>query len=364
MKNMLCRLGAVCVFTVLVAASSPQINAQVASGVSPTKSPSDEETNQAELLKSYLQLREHLQATQLAIASSRVEAETAERNQTVGLAEKLEAIKSAMDADRERTRLESQRAQVQRAETERQQLERLNRTILWIAGIVGSVAFLAVVVGPLLQWRAINRLTQVVASLSRPGALTQPAPATTESRGSDQAVVASTQRVQAMIDRMERRISELENTADRPSPTGTVATTSTYISAQPNPRTVSSNDHATRIRLLLGNGHALLAAGKAKEAIGCYNEVLKLDLNHAEALVKRGAALERLKQDDEAIQCYDRAIRADAKMTLAYLYKGGVCNRLERYEEASRCYEQALRTEDESRAAAHVVDRVYPADRL
>ena len=81
---------------------------------------------------------------------------------------------------------------------------------------------------------------------------------------------------------------------------------------------------------------------------------MKLNLNHAEALVKRGAALEKLKQDDEAIQCYDRAIKADAKMTLAYLYKGGVCNRLERYEEASKCYEQALRTEDESRAAAHV----------
>ena len=77
-------------------------------------------------------------------------------------------------------------------------------------------------------------------------------------------------------------------------------------------------------------------------------------LNHAEALVRRGAALEKLKQDDEAIQCYDRAIKADSKMTLAYLYKGGVCNRLERYEEASKCYEQALKTEDESRAAAHV----------
>jgi tetratricopeptide (TPR) repeat protein len=354
MKNMLCRLGARCVFTVLVAASSPQINAQVASGVPPAKSLTDEETNQAELLKSYLQLREHLQATQHAIASSRVEAEKAERNQAVGLAEKLEAIKAAMDADRERTRLESQRAQAQRAETERQQLERLNRVILWIVVIVGGVALLAVVVGPLLQWRAINRLTQVVASLPRSGALAQPAPPAVEGRVSDQTAVASAQRIQSLVDRMERRISELENTSGRQSPTGTVATTSTYISAQPNPRTVSSNDHASRIRLLLGNGHSLLAAGKAKEAIGCYNEVLRLDLHHAEALVKRGAALEKLKQDDEAIQCYDRAIRADAKMTLAYLYKGGVCNRLERYEEASRCYEQALRTEDESRAAAHL----------
>jgi tetratricopeptide (TPR) repeat protein len=160
--------------------------------------------------------------------------------------------------------------------------------------------------------------------------------------------------MQGMIERMERRIFELEHTAGQSSPSLPVATTSTFLSADGVPRSVVANSQPSRIKVLLAKGHSLLNEGKAKEAVACYNEVLKIDLNHPEALVKRGAALERLKQDDEAIQCYDRAIKADAKMTLAYLYKGGVCNRLERYEEASKCYEQALRTEDESRAAAHV----------
>jgi len=38
----------------------------------------------------------------MAVANSRVEAETAARIQAAALSEKLEAIKSAMDAERER----------------------------------------------------------------------------------------------------------------------------------------------------------------------------------------------------------------------------------------------------------------------
>ena len=64
------------------------------------------------------------------------------------------------------------------------------------------------------------------------------------------------------------------------------------------------------------------------------------------ALVKKGAALERLRKFDEAIDCYDRAIAADDSMTIAYLYKGGLFNRMERFNEALECYEQALRTQE------------------
>ena len=75
MKKMLHRLSAFCVITVLVAVASGQTSAPVASAIPAAKSPSPEELSQAELLKSYLQLREQLQATQLAIATSRIEAE-------------------------------------------------------------------------------------------------------------------------------------------------------------------------------------------------------------------------------------------------------------------------------------------------
>jgi tetratricopeptide (TPR) repeat protein len=354
MKNMLRRFGATCVIAVLVITASGQVSAP---GIPPVTSPNPDELSQAELLKSYMQLRELLQATQLAIATSRIEADVTARAQAAALAERIEEVKSAMNAERDRHRIETERAQTERIESERRQLEqqRSNRVILWIAVGIGGVALLAIVAGPLLQWRAINHLAQVVAARPQLPAPVQPALLTAESGAfADHTVTVTNQRIQGMIDRMEKRIFELEHTAGQSAARGAVATTSTYISAGTTPRAIGSNDHTSRIKQLLGNGHSLLASGKAKEAVACYNEVLKLDLNHAEALVKRGAALEKLKQDDEAIQCYDRAIKADAKMTLAYLYKGGVCNRLERYEEATRCYEQALRTEDESRAAAHV----------
>ncbi len=78
--------------------------------------------------------------------------------------------------------------------------------------------------------------------------------------------------------------------------------------------------------------------------------MLALDPNHTEALVKKGAALERLHKLNEAIECYDRAIAVDGSMTTAYLYKGGLYNRLERFKEALQCYEKALRTHDQRRS--------------
>lgn len=354
MKNLLCRFGASLAATVLLFLASGRLCAQEAPGLSSANPRVSEEAHQAELVKSYLQLREHLQTAQRALAASRVEEESVERNQSTILATRLEAIKTALDAERERTRLEADRNLNQRAELERGYLARSNSRMLWVAIVVGGLAIIAMIAGLFLQWRAINRLAAILAGRPPQLETSSSATASSESRiNSDQPAVTN-QRIQGVVERLERRVLELEGPTGHRVPTGPVATTSTYISGQTMPRSIEPVDLAARIRLLLANGHSLLAVGKAQEAAACYNEVLRLDLNHAEALVKRGAALERLKQDDEAIQCYDRAIRADAKMTLAYLYKGGVCNRLERYEEASRCYEQALRNEDASRAAAHV----------
>ncbi len=77
---------------------------------------------------------------------------------------------------------------------------------------------------------------------------------------------------------------------------------------------------------------------------------MSLEPGHAEAWVKKGAALERLGRLDDALQCYDRAIARDASLTIAYLHKGGLYNRLERFKEALECYEKALQTHDDRHA--------------
>jgi tetratricopeptide (TPR) repeat protein len=103
-------------------------------------------------------------------------------------------------------------------------------------------------------------------------------------------------------------------------------------------------DLQARIAARLEQGQSLLKQNDWEAAVHCFDEVLALAPSHSEALVKKGAALERLKKLNEAFECYDRAIAADESMTVAYLHKGGLCSRLERFKEALECYEKALRT--------------------
>jgi tetratricopeptide (TPR) repeat protein len=167
---------------------------------------------------------------------------------------------------------------------------------------------------------------------------------------SDQTVAFSNQRLLSVIDRMERRIFELEHTASPPLPAAPApAPVPSSNGTDASHRSTAASDQAAWVAVLLAKGRSLLATNKPQEAVVCYDEILKLDLQNAEALVKKGTALERLNRDDEALRCYNRAIEADRKMTLAYLHKGGVCNRLGRYEDALECYEQALRAEEKGK---------------
>ena len=324
----------------LLVAGRSELRAQTSAENPPVKSGSPDELSQAELLKSYLRVREQLHAEELSIVTNRLEAEATARAQAAAITEKLDAIKSVMAAERERQQLDAQRAA---AERERQQADaqQANRTVLWAASAIGGVGLLAMLFTALFQWRAINRMTDATALRPQLLAPTQQSLLTAGAgTPSGETVALSNQRLMSVIDRIERRIFELEHTTTTPP----IATNSVEVAVEADPvrRTVTSADHATPIAAMLGKGRALLNANKASEAVECYDEVLKLDANNSEALVKKGAALERLKQDLEALQCYDRAIKADHKMTLAYLSKGAVCNRLHRYDEAVECYEQAL----------------------
>lgn len=334
--------GALCVGLVFLVACS-DLQAQSASENAPAKS-NLEELSQAELMRSYLQVRDQLHATQLAIANSRAETEATARAQATAIAEKLEAIKSAMEAERQRQQVEMLRAN---AERERQQMEaqRSNRTVLWVAVGFGALGLIAMLFMPLVQLRTINRIAEV--ATQRPSS---PAPAALLQNDLDTlpgpTVALSNQRLMTVIERMEKRIFELEHTAVTTPPAVEAKGTN---GSDPTAHGSIAIDDAARVAVLLGKGKFLLSTNKAREAVACYDEILKIDPNHAEALVKKGAALERLKQDDAAIRCYDRAIEVNQKMTLAYLSKAGVCNRLGRYDEAMECYEQALQTEEEGK---------------
>ena len=154
------------------------------------------------------------------------------------------------------------------------------------------------------------------------------------------------QRLLGALERLEKRIYELEHTAHPPLQESAALPHPSNGEPAGAPADAPVTREAARITLLLGKGQSLLNLDQAEQALACFDKVLALDPSHPEALVKKGAALERLRKSDEALACYDRAIAADNAMTVAYLYKGGLFNRLERFGEALECYEQALRTQE------------------
>jgi tetratricopeptide (TPR) repeat protein len=314
----------------------------------PVRPAGQDEISAAELLKSLLLTREQLHAAQLAAVNARLEAETKSRQESEALNAKLEGLRSAIDTERAAQRAELQRTQAER-ERERLEMERNYRTLLWVVGGLAAAGLLVVLVSPWLQLRAINRLHD--SALAR-AQLPAPKPTGLLAQGmepgpAEQVVNSSNQRLLSMVDRIERRINALEQSAAPPVASGPVSSTTNLVAETDAARRAS--DQSAWVGVLLAKAQGLLKANKAQEALNCLEEILKLDPNHAEAWVKKGSALERLRQDEGAVRCYDRAIELNSALTLAYLLKGGVCNRLKRFDEAVTCYEEALKVEEAGR---------------
>jgi tetratricopeptide (TPR) repeat protein len=302
-------------------------------------------------IQAYLQLQEQMHATQLAVQQAREEAEATARRNNEATAERLKLIEQSLSLQRDQ---------------EMRSLQSAQRLILNVAGAFACVAILALLGAGWLQLRAMNRLAEVAAALST-GAMLRHPPEPAALPAGEAALTAvhepqlSNARLLAVIDRLEKRIHELENAARR-SPIltkapelngnkqGVVAVT--FPGAAPHEPPAAAGERSDPVALLMGKGQALLNLDQSEKALSCFEEILKLEPDHAEALVKKGTALERLKRVEEAIECYDRAIAANRSLTVAYLCKGGACNQLERFDEALACYEQALRTQEKSGASA------------
>jgi len=310
-----------------------------------------EETNEAQqTLRSYLQLQEQLHATLLTIERTRKEADAAAKANADTIAARLEAIEQTLGTQ-------------QRSAASL--LQNSNRVTLIAAGIFAGLGLLAMIFTAWFLLRAMNRLAAVAAAF--PTGHTLGAGSTTSFASTDlhrinvHPVEESSGQLLGVIERLEKRVHELEHTSHLSLPINQdvhhngashspEATSSPGAVPKPAPaeNTASTPAPGDHIAVILGKGQSLLSLDKAEEAIDCFDEALALDSHHAETLVKKGTALERLKRLDEAIACYDRAIAANRSMTLAYLYKGGVCNQLERFTEALECYELALRSQQKT----------------
>lgn len=266
-------------------------------------------------------------------------------------------------------------------ERQMQSAQNANRTILIVSGVFAALGLVCLLLISLVLMRAIGRFSEVAATT----------PAHAHLLGSGQAVAAlgagdvgaarrsaaeeASSRFQSALDQLQRRIVELEHSAQA-GVSGRAATTANAVPRTDSVRPAEAQGGSTvniepllpddepaasaaeegsapasRATVLLGKGQALLNLDSVEPALRCFEEALALEPNNAEALVKKGMAFEKMQDWERALESYDRAIEADPSMTVAYLYRGGVCNRLQRYREALESYEQALRTEKKSQAS-------------
>jgi len=117
----------------------------------------------------------------------------------------------------------------------------------------------------------------------------------------------------------------------------------------PEPLPIEANEFVVR-------GISSAYFDRHQEAINCYDEVLRIDPNSANAWRQKGAVLNQLENHQEALTCFDKVLMIEPKDALAWFSKGIVLSRLCRYQEALKCVEKAI----EYAEKAADLDRNFP----
>ena len=298
----------------------------------PISTPPAAETTTQAVVNSNLQIQEQLHATLLAIERNRREAQAEAATNAAALTARIQALEQTI-ADQRASEIEAAR--------------RTQQTALFMAGTFGLIGLGIMLLMVYFQWRVFTQLIKITTrqpsalALGNNRALPLVEAATELAAPARTAVESSNARLLGVVERLEKRILELEQIARPP-----LAEPAAPSSAGKNGAPSDASDREECVANLITEGQSLLSANEPQKALECFDVALQLDPKHAEALVKKAGALEKLGRLDDAVACYDHAIEADGSMTIAYLHKGGLFNRMARYDEALRCYEQALQTQE------------------
>lgn len=180
---------------------------------------SPDERTRIELLESYQFLREQLRAAQVAIASNRIEAQEVARRQSEELNARLDALRASLTVVNQRQQEAAARAEYDRYHQEQAE-SRSYRTLLWIAGTAGAAVLLTLLVMTRAQWRAMTRIADALDP--QPQLLVHSGRFLQESGHasllSDTAVAQANNRLASAVERIERRVSELEGAARSQAP--------------------------------------------------------------------------------------------------------------------------------------------------
>jgi tetratricopeptide (TPR) repeat protein len=275
-------------------------------------------------VNAFLQIQEQLHETQMSVESNRQQTAAALAQNADTLARDIQLVEKNIAAETESA-------------------QRVEETMLIVA-VLGALALVAVFIMVFLQLRTATRLIELAMSTPRAGvngghALPVVETPTALPPSARAALEFSNARLLGVIERLEKRILELEHSAHAP------------LEGNHTPVIVSETPDQRRVTDLIVEGQLFLDTNKPEKAISCFDAALEIRPGQAEALIKKAAALEKLEKTNEAIACYDRAIESEDSATTALLQKGGLLNRLARYEEALQCYERALQTQEKKAAA-------------
>jgi len=276
-----------------------------------------EETNEIpgvtrdDVSNNYLQIQEQIRATQLAIEQSRLAAADAAKTNADALAARMQSLEQSVAAQRN---------------TNTEAARKTQQLTLLLAGAFGLAGLGMMLLMVYFQWRAFTQLAEIsshhqaaIANASAVHQFAAPGRATVES---------SNARLLDVVGQLEKRIHELE-------------------SGQKFLPEIAAGKPSTDP---LAETQKLLDANQPQPALESVEKFLTSHPAHAEALVKKAVALEKLGRNDEALAICDRAIAADGTLAIAHLHKGGLLNRLRRYDEALDCYERALLAQEKKAA--------------
>ena len=272
----------------------------------------------------FLQVQQQIHDTQLAIERNRQQVEAETRRSAEDTAARIETLQQIIAAQRQ---------------GEITAVQKTQQLILMLGGTFGAMGLAILLVVAYLQWRAVSRLVELFSAHPAEFGLEHGRVAPSLVAGPS--VQQSNAQLFSMVDHLEKRILELKQATRAPLNEAPSAP-----AHETNGALKTSSDRDECVANLIDEGQSLLSANEPQRALECFDVALGLHPKHAEALVKKGGALEKLGRLDEAIACYDQAIEADGGMTIAYLHKGGLFNRLSRYDEALQCYERALQTQE------------------
>lgn len=262
----------------------------------------------------YLQIQEQLHAERLAIEENRALATEEAKKNADALNTRIASLEKII-ADQRNADTESAR--------------KTQQLTLLLAGAFGLAGLGLILVMVYFQWRAFTQMAQLSAqyhaAISAGNAVQQlAAPGRTT-------VELSNARLLDVVGQLEKKIAGLENGSGK-----------IHLPENTNGKATDSMMEAQK----------LIEANQPQPALDLLEKILSSHPNHAEALVKKAAALEKLGREDEALACYNRVIETDESLVVAHLQKGGLLNRLRRYDEALNCFERALLVREKKGAKA------------